>query len=119
MNLGRYEEALQYFERSLKVHPADPSALVFKGVVLIHLSQHEEALAALDQALQLSPRHSEALVFRGAALNHLHRYNECYESYEQVLEINQQQKSRTKSVAERLSQLATDIYTRLMSFRTL
>ncbi len=58
--LGRYDEAIQCFDRSLELHP---SALVWhkKGDCCRHLGRRDEALVCLDKALQSCPEQDHEL----------------------------------------------------------
>jgi tetratricopeptide (TPR) repeat protein len=56
----RYEEALDCFERSLKMHP---SALSWykKGVCCHNLKRYQEAVACFNRAIQSCPDHDRQL----------------------------------------------------------
>ena len=49
--LGRYDEALECFDKSLEIHP---SALMWykKGLCCHHAGRRQEALQCLDEALE-------------------------------------------------------------------
>jgi tetratricopeptide (TPR) repeat protein len=52
--LGRYDEAIQCFDKSLQLHP---SALIWhkKADCCYHLGKRQEALECFDKALQICP----------------------------------------------------------------
>lgn len=89
-NLGKYVEALNYFNQAVEIQPQDHAAWVMRGVVLIHLNRYEEALASCETALKIQPTNKQAWLFRGAALNHLGRYKQSYASYDKALGIERQ-----------------------------
>jgi len=86
-NLGKYTEALNYLNRAVANHPEDPTALVMRAVVFIHLGQNKAALADCDRALAINPKDKQAWLFKGVALNYLGRYKQCYTSYDRALGV--------------------------------
>jgi tetratricopeptide (TPR) repeat protein len=86
-NLGKYTEALNYLDRAIAIYSENPTALVMRAVVFIHLGQNEAALADCDRALAIHPNDKQAWLFRGVALNYLGRYKQCYTSYDKALGI--------------------------------
>lgn len=58
---GRFEEAIEDFQRSAQLRPEDPDAYVDLARVLIKLQRSDEAAVALQQALRVEPGHVFAL----------------------------------------------------------
>jgi len=57
--LGRHEEALADYNRSLELGPENPETLANRGVVLGALRRYDEALADHNRSLELQPdRHN-------------------------------------------------------------
>jgi tetratricopeptide (TPR) repeat protein len=81
----RYAEALTKFDQAIALQPNYHEALVFRGVVLIHLGRYQEALESCDRAIAIRRNHAEAWIFRGAALHQLGDYRAAYISYEHAL----------------------------------
>jgi tetratricopeptide (TPR) repeat protein len=73
-NLGRYEEALQVYDKALELKPNDFDAWHRKGGTLDKLGRYEEALLAIDKALKLKPDVSNAWHRKGGTLVKLGRY---------------------------------------------
>jgi tetratricopeptide (TPR) repeat protein len=53
---GRYEEALPYAEKAMKLGTQDPTMLFHVGMVHRSAGNREEAAAYLEQAVELNPR---------------------------------------------------------------
>jgi tetratricopeptide (TPR) repeat protein len=76
-SLGRYEEALQAYDRALELNPDDSIVLNNKGLELDKLGRCEEALQAYDRALELNPDYYDAWHNKGVALHKLGQYEEA------------------------------------------
>ena len=77
--LGRAEEALECYERSLTIDPENMDALRNKGFVLRYLGRLEEALQAYDSVLQKGgePLDMESTASVLAAMGRLEEALEC------------------------------------------
>lgn len=64
MRLGRYEEALNCFDRTLKLDPEQIRAHGFRADCLERLHRLDEARAAIEQALAVDPDHPEVLAHK-------------------------------------------------------
>ena len=64
---GKYPEALNAFDKVVKLDPNDAQAWWHKGDVLVNLGILSEALFALDKAIALDPKYKEAYYTRGLA----------------------------------------------------
>jgi tetratricopeptide (TPR) repeat protein len=84
---GRYEEAIEYFDRALAIEPANTDILINKGYALISLDRYHEAITYLDKALAIEPNDAYALANKGYALLSLHRYKEAIEYFDRALAI--------------------------------
>ncbi|MFF1289288.1 tetratricopeptide repeat protein [Bacillus thuringiensis] len=49
--LERYEEAIEYFDKALKLNPDDNGILLNKGIALDQMGNHEEAIEYYDQII--------------------------------------------------------------------
>jgi tetratricopeptide (TPR) repeat protein len=87
-NLGRYEEAISSFERSIDFSHYDPAwAWSNRGRGLADLGRHEEAIASYERAIELKPDSNVNWSNRGIALANLGRYEEAIASYERSIEL--------------------------------
>ena len=87
-SLGKYEEAISWFDKALKVDPKNVDALYNKGVALDNLGRYEEAISWYDKALEVHSNDVNALNNKGTALHHLGRYEEAISWYDKALEID-------------------------------
>jgi tetratricopeptide (TPR) repeat protein len=70
---GRYEEAIEYFDRVLIIDPNHVGALIINGLALDSLGRSEEAIEYYDTALDIDPNYVDALYNIGLALDSLGR----------------------------------------------
>jgi GT2 family glycosyltransferase/predicted Zn-dependent protease len=59
--LGRYEEAVELWQRCVRLQPENPKAHFNLGYGLLKLGRYEEALHASARAMQLAPNFKEAI----------------------------------------------------------
>ena len=65
--LGKYEEAIVYFDKALEINPDNVEALNNTGVALAKLGKYKEAIECYDKALKLAPGDSDILKNRALA----------------------------------------------------
>lgn len=85
---GKYEEALNAFDKVIEVRPDYANAWYYKGLALGGLDRNEEALKAHDKAIELNPDYANAWINRGVALDNLGRYEEALKAYDKVIGLN-------------------------------
>jgi tetratricopeptide (TPR) repeat protein len=61
--LGRFDAAMQWYDRFLKIIP-NAAAAYNRALCLLDLDRREEALAGLDRALEIEPEHQPARSMR-------------------------------------------------------
>jgi tetratricopeptide (TPR) repeat protein len=84
---GRPAEALDSYERALKVNPTLSEALALKGEALSALGRYEEAIAIFDGVLAVNPKDAETLNSRGIARIALGRLADANDDWRQQLEL--------------------------------
>ena len=57
---GKYEEALDCFEKILVSNPDNPDIWNKKGVTLRSLGRYDEAIESFNKALEITPRDLDA-----------------------------------------------------------
>jgi len=85
--LERYKEAIECYDKALKVKPDDYESLRNKGIALFWLEKYEEAIKCYDRALKIKPDDYDSLRNKGIALFQLKRYKEAIECYDRALKF--------------------------------
>lgn len=102
---GAYDEALQSYERALKLAAGLPDAAeklaVYhsnSAICHIQLGNWEEAVKSSAEALKLNPTYVKALVRHAQACEHLDRPDDALADLKKVVEIEPQNKQAIASV---------------------
>ncbi len=88
---GRYEEALQAYEKAIELSPKDVhgwpnwSGKAYASYVL---GRYNETIEACNTAIEMLPKHPDIYVWKGNSLYHLSRYDEALEAYDKAIEFN-------------------------------
>jgi len=85
---GRHAEALEHFDRALRVNRNQPGILYNRGISLLALGRNSDALESFDRALKLGGADADAYVNRAIALRRLQRVSEAVESCDLALKLN-------------------------------
>lgn len=75
---GRPEKALECYNVTLMLDPANIEALVYKGTTLTELQHYDEALEVFDKILRVAPELEEAVMGKGFALLGLGKTEEAF-----------------------------------------
>ena len=86
--LGKYKEAITYFDKALDDAPDLHEAWIGKGACLSSLGNHEEAVQCYDNILQSHPNSAMAWHNKGGALHSMELYKEAVGCFEKTLEID-------------------------------
>ncbi|MFN6571296.1 tetratricopeptide repeat protein [Dendronalium sp. ChiSLP03b] len=87
VNLGRYEEAINNYDKALAIKDDLPEAWSNCGAALLNLGRYEEAINNCDKALAIKDNFLEPWFNRGGALLSLGHYEEALASYDKALAI--------------------------------
>jgi tetratricopeptide (TPR) repeat protein len=85
---GRFEEAIPYLMRALKLAPTDSSMMLALARCLLGLDRSGDALAVLEAAIELAPSYANAHAFKGQALGRLSWLAKEEQSYARALELD-------------------------------
>ena len=86
--LGKYQEAIKCYDKSIEINPRDAGAWNNKGTALNTLGKHQEAIKCYGKALEITPRYFEAWNNKGVALGRFGKHPEAIVCYDKALEIN-------------------------------
>jgi tetratricopeptide (TPR) repeat protein len=59
---GRFQEAAEWYEAALKIHPKDVNASTDLGISYYYMNQPDKALAQFDTSLAIDPAHGKTLL---------------------------------------------------------
>ena len=85
---GRYNEAIQCYDRALEIDPEKAIAWTSKGLALDDLGRYDEAIQCYDHALEIDPKDTGTWNYKGLAIMNLDRYDEAIQCYDRALEID-------------------------------
>jgi tetratricopeptide (TPR) repeat protein len=88
MELGRYDEALESFGRSLAIKPDHAETHNNRGAVLQKLGRYHEALASYDNAIALRAAYVNAHHNRASLLKQLKRPEEALAGFDAAIALN-------------------------------
>jgi|TARA_B100000809_G_C14654416_1_gene357198 Flp pilus assembly protein TadD len=57
---GKFDEALDFFERALILNQDDPDLWNSKGIILRSMGRYEEAMESFNKSLKIDPRDKNA-----------------------------------------------------------
>jgi tetratricopeptide (TPR) repeat protein len=101
---GRAAEALDSYERALKVNPKLAEVLALKGEALSALGRYEEAIQIFDGVLAAHPKDGETLNARGIARAALGRLAEANDDWRHQFDLLPQTRSAARAcVAMRMA----------------
>ncbi|MCA9827007.1 MAG: tetratricopeptide repeat protein [Nitrosopumilus sp.] len=60
MSMGKFDEALEFFEQALLLNQDDPDLWNHKGVALRSLGRYEESMECFNKSLEIDPRDKHA-----------------------------------------------------------
>ena len=104
-SMGRFEEAIQCFDRAIEIYPRYSFPWNNKGNSLRHLGRFDEALQCYDIAIEIDPQYKEAWNNKGNALYSLGRLTEALQCYDKTIEMEPQHTDAWYNKANTLSKL--------------
>jgi tetratricopeptide (TPR) repeat protein len=85
---GKYQEAIDYYDKALELDPNYVSALNNKGVALKKQGKYQEAIDYYDKALELDPNYVSALDNKGQVFEEQGKYQEAIAWFDKALKVN-------------------------------
>ena len=84
---GRYEIALDYFDKAINIDKRIFEVFYSKGVTLGRLKEHEKALTCFEKAIEIYPEHVDSWIGKAVALYKLEKCEQAIECCDKALEI--------------------------------
>ena len=103
--LGKYEEAISFYDKILEIDPNNLVALNKKGANLANLDKPEEALTYFEKALEIDPNYPMSLNNKGAITAGMGRFSEALEYFGKALDIDPSHESAKINFVAAASQI--------------
>jgi tetratricopeptide (TPR) repeat protein len=84
---GNYQEAIEQFERALRLKPDDADAHNNFGTALLRQGRVEDAIRHYEQVVQLEPNNAQAYFNLGVALERAGKLQNAIDQYRRALQI--------------------------------
>jgi predicted O-linked N-acetylglucosamine transferase (SPINDLY family) len=88
LNLGRYEQATNYLNKSIQQDPKNIFAINALGKALSSLGKHFEALSAFDQVNILNPNYPDAFNDKGVELSKIGKFKEAISCFKSAIKLD-------------------------------
>mgnify|MGYP000874986015 CR=1 FL=1 len=85
---GKYEQAVDCFNKSISIDPGDAEVYYCKGNALRDLKRYDEAIKSYDKALEIAPEFTMALMEKGKILYLQGKYKNAIQCYDKLLSID-------------------------------
>lgn len=83
----QYQEAINYFDISIKLNPKDLHAYYRRGIAKFELDMYQEAIADYDRAMQLNPEIIYIRLERALAKYDYQDYKGAIDDFDKVIEL--------------------------------
>jgi len=76
INSGKYLEAIDSYDKAIKINPDIPEFHYNKAIALYNLGRYDEAIAQYDQVIKLNSKFKEAYINKALCLTETSRFDE-------------------------------------------
>jgi len=87
-NLGKYDEAIEAFDKAIEINPQYEAAWYLKGAALNRQGMYNDAIQAYDKAIEINPRNESMWHSKGITLGNQGKYEEAGQAFDEAIEIN-------------------------------
>jgi tetratricopeptide (TPR) repeat protein len=87
-NLHRYNDAINYYNKTLAIDSNNVDALNNIGIDLNNMHRYNESITYLDKVLSIDPKNDLALINKASDLLNMHRYNESITYLDRALAVD-------------------------------
>ena len=88
-DFGKFEEAIQIFNKAIEMVPQSVYAWIGKGKALNNQDKYDEAIEAFDKAIEIRPS-IDAWFRKGEALYIQGKYDEAIKAFDNIIEFKVQ-----------------------------
>ena len=85
--LGKFEEAIECYDKAIEINPNFFLALGNKGLALFNLKRYEEAMECFDKIIDIEPRDFQGYENKGRALLNLKKNEEAIRCFDKAIEL--------------------------------
>jgi tetratricopeptide (TPR) repeat protein len=88
LNKGKTEQALEDFNRAIKIDPKPAAGYLGRANTLNILGRYEESIEEYNIVIEIDPKLANAYVNRASAYSHLEEYEKAIADYEKGLALD-------------------------------
>jgi tetratricopeptide (TPR) repeat protein len=114
IQLKKYDEAIQTFERGLGLYPRDHMLWNNKGYANYNLGKYSDALTAYNNAIQFDKNYTIALINKGDTLSKMGQFQNAADAYTRALETDPGNRDATAGLAAAQKGAASEIPTTMI-----
>ncbi len=86
--LHRFRDAIEWFDKSLKINPNDANTWIEKGWSLYNLHEYDKSIQCHNKAIDVDPTYGKPWNVKGLAFHYWGKYNEAIECYNKAIEMD-------------------------------
>jgi tetratricopeptide (TPR) repeat protein len=87
--LGKYDQAIECFDKAININANDAKIWRGKGSVLARLGKYELAIGCYAKGLEIDPSDAGLLKSEGTCFYYMEKYQQALDCFEKALEIGQ------------------------------
>ena len=84
---GRYQEALEAYDKAVEIDPQYVASWHGKGVALERLKRYQEALEAYGKAVEIDPQYVASWHGKGVVLEKLEKHRQAIEAFRKAVDL--------------------------------
>ena len=84
----QFEEAIEWYNKSIDLNSNYISAFYNKALALTRLKKNEEAIDFFDQVIKINPKYISALSSKGIALMHLNKNEDALVCMKKAIDLD-------------------------------
>ena len=108
-SLGKYDEAIECYDKAIKIDPDNSVVWNNKGLALNSLGKYDEAIECYDKAIKIDPDDADLWNNKGLALNSLGNVIAAITSYDKAIKIDPDDADLWNNKGLALNSLGNDI----------